>query len=150
MFLIMLPPSITIFWLLFWSFLPLYFVRIVLEALSFFFCVSLLCISLLLLAFELTFVSVFDFSLVFGFLLSLRIALSLSFEFTRSPFTGGLSALTTTVLVERYAEVSTFFAKSSLSYLQRNAISSWKKVSFTRSWFFRMFISDFKFDVNRS
>ena len=47
MFLIMLSPSITIFWLLFWSFLPLYSVSIVLAALSFFFFVSLLCISLL-------------------------------------------------------------------------------------------------------
>ena len=59
------------------------------PALSFFFSVSLLCISLLLLAFELTFVSVFDFSLLFVFLLSLRIALSSGFEFTRSSFTGG-------------------------------------------------------------
>ena len=65
------------------------------------------------------FVSVFDFSLVFVFLLSLRIALSSGFEFTRSLFVGGLSALTATVLVERYAEVSTFFVKASLSCLRR-------------------------------
>ena len=68
---------------------------------SIFFSVSLLCLSILLLAFELTFVSVFDFSLVFIFLLSLRIALSSGFEFTRSPFTGSSSALTAIVLVER-------------------------------------------------
>ena len=68
---------------------------------SFFFSVSLLCLSILLPAFELTFVSVFGFSLVFVFLLSLRIALSSGFEFTRSPFTGGSSALTAIVLVEK-------------------------------------------------
>ena len=67
---------------------------------SFFFSVSLLCLSILLLAFELMFVSVFGFPLVFVFLLSLHIALSSGFEFIRSPFMGGSSALTATVLVE--------------------------------------------------
>ena len=92
--------------------------------LSFFFPVSLLCLSILLLAFELTFVSVFDFCLVFVFLLPMRIAPSSRFEFTRSPFTGGSSAITAIVLVKREAEVSTFFAKASLSCLGRNVNSS--------------------------
>ena len=68
---------------------------------AFIFFVSLLCLSILLLAFVLTFVSVFAFSLLFVFLLSLRIVLSSGFEFTRSPFTGGSSASTAIVLVER-------------------------------------------------
>ena len=66
-----------------------------------FFSVSLLCLSILLLAFELNLASTLDFSLVFAFLLSLRIALPSGFEFTRSRFTGGSSALTAIVLLER-------------------------------------------------
>ena len=73
------------------------------------------------------FVSVFDFSLVLFFLLSLRIALSSDFEFARSQFTGGSATLTATVLLERSAEVSTFSAKTSRSFLQRNVISPRKK-----------------------
>ena len=66
-----------------------------------FFLSCLFFVSTLLLVFELTFISVFDFPLVSIFLLSLRIALSTDFEFTRSPCTGGSSALTAAVLLER-------------------------------------------------
>ena len=68
---------------------------------SFFFSVSLLCLSVLLPAFELTFVSVFDFSLVLVFLLSMCVAFASDSKFTRSPFTGDSSALTAIVLVDR-------------------------------------------------
>ena len=62
---------------------------------------SLLCDSVLLFDFELSFSSEFDFSLVFLFLSSLRITLSSGFGLAWSSFRGSSSTLNATVLLAK-------------------------------------------------